>query len=118
MSKFLTSLQVERVPGKDRWITTAPLRYQSDTINGAIIEVPVGFETDFASVPRLPFVYLAVGGCGEEAATIHDYLYRYQAVSRSVADSIFYEALRECGISWVQARTMYLGVRAFGWAHY
>ena len=40
------------------------------------VTVPVEFQCDLASVPRVPLAYLVVGGMGEVAGTVHDYLYR------------------------------------------
>ena len=110
MARFLTTLEV-RYDGKDR-ILTAPLKYESD-IAGSIV-VPEGFRTDFASVPRVPLLYLLFGNTAHEAAVIHDYLYRYAIVPRRTADRVFREAMNASGV-WAWRRyPMYMGVRMFG----
>ena len=38
--------------------------------------VPSGYVTDFASVPRLPLVFLVMGDTAHEAAGLHDYVCR------------------------------------------
>jgi len=81
---FLSTLQVARLPD-GQWRLLAPLRYQSAVL-GTLIEVPTGFLTDFASVPRLPLAYLLAGDTAHEAAVIHDFLYQRQAVEDIDAD--------------------------------
>jgi hypothetical protein len=100
------------------WRVDRPLVYYTSLVAGGRVEVPVGFETDLASVPRLPFVYLATGGTAEEAAVIHDYLYRTGSAPREVADAIFLEAMEQTGISWWRRKLMYMAVRAAGWTAY
>jgi hypothetical protein len=82
------------------------------------VTVPAGFETDFASVPRLPFVYLLTGGTARKAAVVHDFLYHKSGVSRDDADAVFLEAMEVSGVSEWRAKLMYAGVRAFGWQFY
>ena len=78
------------------------------------IKVPEGFETDLASVPRVPVVYLAVGNIGHKAAVLHDWLYATNYFDRAKCDLLFYHALRESGIGYFNAQAMYLGVRVGG----
>ena len=118
MSGFLTDLDVEEVDdtsasGRGTWRVTAPLVYQSD-VAGKTITVPVGFLTDFASVPRLPFIWLVAGDCGHEAAVVHDWLYASHEVDRKMADLVFGEALEVSGQPTWRAMLMWLGVRVGG----
>lgn len=117
MARFATDLTVECVNGKsERWRLVKELVYESDI--AGTVTVPVGFETDFASVPRLPVVYMLVGNLAHLPAVVHDYLYRYALVSRKVADKVFLEAMNACGI-WAWRRyPMYWGVRLFGGSCY
>ncbi len=107
-----------------RWRLMAPLVYRHDTIPAAMhhqVVVPTGFLTDFASVPRLPLVYLLAGNTGHRAAVVHDFLYTTQPVSRSMADGIFRCALSDDGEPWWRAQIMYAAVRLFGgpaWSRY
>lgn len=78
------------------------------------IKVPEGFETDLASVPRVPVVYLTVGNIGHKAAVLHDWLYATNYFNRAKCDLLFYHALRESGIGYFNAQAMYLGVRVGG----
>lgn len=88
------------------------------SLEGELLCIPEGFETDLASVPRIPLVYLAVGGRGHKAAVLHDWLYESSMFPRLVCDQYFYHALRESGVNAIYARAMYAGVRAGGAAYY
>jgi len=82
--------------------------------------IPKDFPTDGASIPRLlwsivdhPFAVKNI-----RASTIHDWMYDHNyptKYTRKSADNIFYNTLREDGVSKLKAGTMYLGVRLFGW---
>lgn len=87
-------------------------------LNGINVKVPEGFETDLASVPRLPVIYLAVGGRGHKAAVLHDWIYSTAMFSRLLCDQYFYHALRESGVNYFYAKAMYTGVRIGGGAYY
>jgi hypothetical protein len=117
MARFLTELHVSLNDGSDtEWTLDKDLVYDSDLVLNVVV-VPSGFETDFASVPRLPFAYLLVGGIGNRAAVVHDYLYSTGLYSKEIADNIFLEALTLCGIGW-KRYPMYWAVRVFGGPHY
>jgi len=112
---FMTALQVELQKDRKTWRLLAPFVYQDE---GGSFEVPAGFETDFASVPRLPIIFDLVGEYGHAAATLHDYLYRTKVVPRDEADALFYRALRKTGIAKWRAWIMWAGVRIGGAKHY
>lgn len=115
-SEFLSPLRTE--DGGDSSATLIePLVYYSEIL-GRAITIPAGFETDFASVPRLPFVYTLFGGIARKAAVVHDYLYRKSGVSRRQADMVFYEAMKATGQWWWRRAIMWVGLRAFGWTAY
>ena len=111
---FLTPLDCTLVDDRDGlWRLDSPLVYFSEICKGKI-DVPVGFTTDFASVPRLPFIYALYGDRNRKAATLHDYLYRNKVFTRAKCDAIFREAMRSDGESWPVAFAMWLGVRVGG----
>ena len=118
MSKFLTELEVRYVPGNDnRWILLSPLEYYSDVVN-CVITVPCGFVTDFASVPRAPFIFDMLGDIAQAASTLHDWLYVIGTFSRKQADQIFKEAVLTSGVPVWKAWLMYAAVRVFGNGYY
>lgn len=115
---FLSPLRVEYL-GTDRWQLVEPLRYASRILD-RVLEVPAGFRTDFASVPRwLPIAYAVTGGTAQPAAVVHDRLYQAHgvdelAIARDVADGIFAEAMAVLGEPAWRAWAMYQAVRLFG----
>lgn len=114
--KFLTELDVEllREANGERalWKLNSPLIWDSDRIG--IVTVPVGFETDFASVPRFFGTWLIFGGLANKAAVVHDYLCRIRYPSKDIADAEFYDAMLVTGIPKWKAWTMYKAVSWFG----
>jgi hypothetical protein len=119
MSRFVTALQMVAADNTDdgKWILTAPLIYQSDVAARTII-VPKGFQTDLASVPRLPVIYLLTGDTASQAAAVHDYLYSTHEVPRDVADAVLREASAVIGVPAWRRWTMWAGVRMFGASHW
>lgn len=114
MSAFLTKLTVTELDdssndGRGTWQLEAPLVYESD-IAKKTITVPVGFVTDYASVPRLPIAYLLVGGIAHKAAVIHDWLYTSHEVDKATADLVLKEAVIVSGIAPWRASLIYSGV--------
>lgn len=111
MSKFLTNLNVELKEDSRVWRVTFPLVYASDLIGQVL--VPEGFETDFASVPRIPLIYSMWGDRAHREAVLHDYLFRSDSVPKTsfdVANEVFLEAMAACGKSWCVRYPMYWGV--------
>jgi hypothetical protein len=118
MSKFITELDVKEI-NDSVWMLDSPLIFESD-LCGKIV-VLAGFQTDFASVPRLPIFFTLFGDRAHCEAVLHDYLYRIDSVPevcRSEADKVFLEAMecrgKKCHVRW----PMYWGVRLGGWSAY
>lgn len=99
---------VVRQADPELWELTEPLTY---TGNRDRFVVPVGFLTDFASVPRLVVWLLPTYGDYTRAAILHDYLWRTDAVSRADADGLFRRAMRELGVSAPRRWMMWAAVR-------
>lgn len=78
--------------------------------------VPAGFETDFASIPRLFWNLLPPTGTYGKAAVIHDFLYRTPTVpvTRAEADQVFRDAMKDLGVSSFTRTLMWSAVRSFG----
>jgi len=62
---FLTPIRVEKVLFKEVWILLKDFVYHHAPSEQLPLDftvtVPVGFYTDFASVPRLPVLYASLG---------------------------------------------------------
>ena len=117
MSKFLTELDTHLKCDSDNvWVLGSPLVYDSDLVGR--IEVPSGFETDFASVPRVPIFYMLFGDRAHREAVLHDYLYRIDAaplVTYSQANKVFLEAMALREKSVFIRYPMWWGVVLGGW---
>ena len=75
--------------GVDHWELTTVFQYRSVLLR-RVVEAPIGFRFDKASVPDLLSVNFA--GRFTRAACIHDYLLQY--MERKKADRVFLEAMR------------------------
>jgi len=113
--EFISDLHIS-LAGNYVWILDSPLIYSSEI--AGIISVPAGFQTDLASVPRLPFIYSMWGSRAHREAVIHDYLYRIGCipdVPYSTANDVFFEAMgSRCVSPWI-AWPMYFAVCFAGW---
>jgi len=114
MSKFIDSLVTQEIDDSIFEIVNHPFRYQSD-LAGRIFTVPVGFFTDFASVPRLGIVYAMLGDRAHQPAVVHDWLYYAAITTRALADDVLMEAMVLLGLPWFQRYPIWWGVRAGGW---
>jgi len=119
--QFLTPLVASRQPSKNNpsalcWRLEQPLIFWSSIIGR--IHVPQHFETDFASVPRLPLAFLVFGDTAHAPAVVHDYLCAYQyprrLVTWSTSTAVFDEALSVAGVSWWRRKCMILAVQLYG----
>lgn len=112
MAQFLTELVAKKDGDGDdhNWVLHDPLGYYSDILQDEVW-VPAGFETDLASVPRVPLAWYLAGGTGDRAAVVHDFLCRVNPQSRHQADRVFKEALKVEGVNWWRRQIMYAGVR-------
>ena len=78
------------------------------------VTVPVGFVTDFASIPRVFWSALRPDGLYTYPAIVHDYLYWEQTVSREAADAIFKFGMEDFRLSPATTAAVYNAVRTFG----
>jgi len=120
MSKFITSLLIDQITD-EIFELASPLIYQSDILGGLKVEVPAGFQSDGASVPRLPIVYALYGNRAHHEAVLHDFFYRIDSVpevSFKIANKLFLEAMEVRGKPFYIRWPMYFGVVAGGWTAY
>lgn len=85
---------------------------QTEVVYG--YEIPQGFITDFASVPRSLWNVLPPLGKHNRAALLHDYLYDHRIGTRKQADLLFLKIMLNDGVNPIQAHIMYWGVRIGG----
>jgi hypothetical protein len=83
------------------------------------VDIPEGFETDGATVPRLFWWILSPFTLGLYASVTHDFQLsdgdKYKPKRRKQIDKQFYYNLRESGINIIRASAVWLGVRI--WSH-
>jgi hypothetical protein len=116
MSQFTDILLVSPMADGKTWIVMRPFGYEVGAEgSGDHIKVPVGFQTDFTSVPRLFWTFLPQWGRYGNGAVIHDWLYWAQGHERNRADAIFLESMGVLGVGRVKRYAIYWAVRAFGW---
>jgi len=124
MSAYTGEL-VLRHPGADCpfWRLASSFAYEVGHLgSGRVIEVPIGFETDGATIPRLLWIVDPPIGRAVRAALIHDFLVGQlqtdephpEALTRAAADAVFHEALIAAGLSRSLAWLMWAAVRVFG----
>lgn len=131
--EFLTDLEVVKLEG-GRWKLLAPLRVllpveavadvgawlpenARAVPGGWELRVPSAYETDFASVPRVPLAFWLAGDRAHRAAVLHDWLYEHQA-PRAWADRVFRAAMQAERVPGWCRWLMWLGVRLAGRASY
>lgn len=99
------------LPEGTRWRLVESFRYEG---RSEMFSVPAGFETDFASVPRIFAWFLPRYGRYTQAAVLHDYLWdlaRDGIIDKYDADGILVRALRELRVPFLQRWIMWAGVR-------
>ncbi|MGE0699509.1 MAG: DUF1353 domain-containing protein [Hyphomicrobiaceae bacterium] len=82
------------------------------------VDVPRGFVTDLASVPRYLQGLIPRAGRYGNAAIYHDWLYWEQACTREVADRVFDRAMLDNGVGAVTRNLIWAGVRVFGGSYW
>lgn len=116
MSSFTTPLVGSWNDEMTLFALTEPFNFYD--VGGKNYSVPVGFVTDFASIPKWLQWFFSFIGLYGKAAVLHDYLYATELVSRFRADWIFLRAMRVLGVGKFKRRMMYRAVRKFGKSHY
>jgi hypothetical protein len=78
------------------------------------VTAPVGFVTDFASIPRAFWSLLRPDGNYTYPAIIHDFLYWTQDRPKDEADQILKLGMEDFAIDTVSLNSIYQGVHLFG----
>lgn len=119
MSSFTNALILKKKK-KREWEVLQSFTYEVGHLgSGESIEVPAGFVSDLASVPRIFWPFLPPDGDYSQAAVLHDWLcirkgnverkYNYIEVSK-----IFLESMAVLNVNFFIRQTMYYGVLLFG----
>ena len=100
--------------GAGQWRLTKPFKYVRPPI---IVEVPVGFITDGASIPQFAWSFIGSPWSGKytKATVPHDYGYHSQTRTRKEVDGIFLRGMQILGVSWLKRWIMYRCIRWVAW---
>ena len=117
MSSFTKNLSITQMEDKQIWRVNKAFKYHIGSEDSEeTINIPEGFMTDGASIPKAfwsiighPFAKYA------QAAVIHDYMYNQKLFWRKKCDKIFLEAMGVLKVPWWKRQAMYRAVRMFGW---
>ncbi|WP_226456940.1 DUF1353 domain-containing protein [Pseudomonas sp. AF03-9] len=92
------------------FVVIYPLRYRVEQ-TAYVIEVPRGFITDLASIPRALWWWESPLDRSMAAAIVHDYLYWDQTCTKDEADAVLFIAMKENGVSKLTRNGVYAGVK-------
>ena len=115
MSSFTQPLTVTKITARMWRIERAFAYHVGSEESGDIIDVPWGFCTDFASVPRAFWIIFPPDGEYTQAPVLHDFLYFTQTRTRLASDNIFLEAMKVLKVAWYTRYPIYWAVRSFAW---
>lgn len=118
INRFPLKLKVSPADRMGYWVLNAPFKYIPSTkLKVNLIIIQRGFETNFASIPRIFRNIIQQWGKHGNAAIIHDYLYTrgcHPFVTRKKADQIFLDAMKYSKVGFFKRQLMYRTVRVFG----
>ncbi|EDU8189745.1 DUF1353 domain-containing protein [Salmonella enterica subsp. diarizonae] len=112
MSRFTTPAILEML-GHYLWRVHESFTFYLSDDNSDVIEVPAGFITDLATIPRIFWILLPPDGKYAKAAIIHDYLYDNALRTKWEADRIFLDGMTVLGVPRWKRTIMYWAVRLF-----
>ncbi|EGV2929238.1 DUF1353 domain-containing protein, partial [Salmonella enterica] len=101
-----------------RWRVYEPFEFYLSDDNSDVIEVPAGFVTDLATIPRIFWTILPPDGKYAKAAIIHDWMYDNALRTKKEADLIFLDGMTVLGVPKWKRIIMYYAVRLFGRGSY
>lgn len=125
---FKSELKIESVRRTNERKLLDNLIYEY-TADKVVVVVPIGFKTNFASIPGFVKGWIDNdAGYIRDAAVVHDYLYsqkRFAAScvplvlnTRKQADKVLRAGMKDLKASWVKRQVVYISVRLFGASFY
>lgn len=109
--------------GADHWRVREGFRfYIGSRDSGDWVNVPAGYLTDGASVPRLFWSLIPPWGIYGQAAVVHDIVCEYLSitkdgtpfrVSRKVCDDILLQAMEVIGVPWLTRQAIHKAVALY-----
>ena len=116
MSEFIKLIIVELLPGGRKVRLVESFSYDIGKKGGTTIEIPAGFVTDGASIPRIFWFIIGSPMTGKyrAAAILHDFLYYTAKYPRKRCDEVFLEAMTVLNVNKVKRTIIFWAVRFFG----
>ena len=115
MSRYTDILEVSPLADGVTWVLRKEFGYDiGQEGSGDTIDVPLGFMTDFASIPRIFRFLVSKWGKHGNAAVLHDYCYWSQNRSREESDRILKEAMEVSKTKAWRVFLIYWAVRLGG----
>lgn len=99
------------VPTPPAFIVLRPLEFTTGPNNEFALQVPIGFITDLASIPKLLWWWQSPHESTMAPAIIHDFLYWLQPCTKDEADAVMYIAMLQVGMKKSQIDKVYWGIR-------
>ncbi len=113
MSSFTEDLYVRKI-GIRKWEVTRAFDYHVGKEDSReVVTIPKGFITDFASSPRITWIFFPPDGRYTQAAVLHDYLIKTKQYSRVKTNKVFLEAMEVLGVPRYKRLIMYWCVQAW-----
>ena len=98
-------------PSPPIFMVAYPLTFATGLNDQYRMEVPRGFITDLASIPRLLWWWQGPHEGTMAPAILHDFLYWEQPCTKDEADAAMYVAMKQAGMSDFSANRTYDGIR-------
>ena len=113
MSEFTKEIIIALLPGGRKVRVVESFSYYRGKKGGTTIDVPVGFVSDGATIPRFawPIIGSPLTGKYRAAAILHDFLYYSARYSRKRCDEIFLEAMTVLKVNKVKRTIIFWAVR-------
>lgn len=107
---------LEKIEWTNLWRVVTPYIWEIRNGVKREIKVPKGFITDFGSIPRI--LWLIFNPTEYHSYILHDYLYKNTILSRKLADTALQIWLLSEGSYWLEAYSVWVWVRIWGWIYY
>lgn len=121
MQSTISELYVKDLDG-NMFELTSPLIYNQN--QPTQVTVPIGFLTDFASIPRVVKILFTGKEINNPASVVHDYLYTHhfyddgQKITREQADNILHDIMTLTNSPKFSTKVIHFFVRLFGGSHW
>ena len=108
--------------GRDLWVVKRGFNYWLDNTQTRRVNVPAGYLTDGASVPRVLWGVIPPWGKYGQAAVMHDWLCEYlkvwngsdwENITRDQCDKLFLDGMETLNVGKVLRTSMYAAVTAY-----